>query len=59
MNNYKRLTKCDFCKYKTASGCNAKPDSIYCKEATNEFYVYLNKNKQQTTKSLRPWERKK
>ena len=58
MNNYKRLTKCDFCKYKTASGCNAKPDSSYCREAANEFYAYLNKNKQ-PTKSLRLWERKK
>jgi hypothetical protein len=37
----------------------AKPDSHYCKDALNEFYAYLNKNKQQPTKSLRPWERKK
>ena len=46
-NTYKKLTKCDFCKYKSKSGCNAKPDSYYCKEATNEFYAYLAKLKQQ------------
>lgn len=47
MNTYKKYTKCDFCKYKTPSGCNAVPDSYYCKEAQNEFYVYLTELKKQ------------
>lgn len=58
MNTYKKLTKCDFCKYKSPSGCNAKPDSYYCKDALNEFYAYLNKNKQTNTQKPRgkyPW----
>jgi len=41
----KRYTKCDFCRYKTASGCTAKPDSFYCRDATNEFYQWLNNQK--------------
>ncbi len=49
MNNYKRLTKCDFCKYKSASGCNARPDSYYCKEASAEFYAHLAKIKAQNS----------
>ena len=59
MNVKRQYTKCDFCKYRSANTCMAKTDSHYCKEALNEFYAYLNKNKQQPTKSLRPWERKK
>ena len=59
MNTKQQYTKCDFCKYKSGRTCMAKPDSHYCKDALNEFYAYLNKNKQQPTKSLRPWERKK
>ena len=38
---YKKLVKCDFCKYKSPSGCMTKPDSWYCKDATNELYQYL------------------
>ena len=34
-------TKCDFCSYHTASGCMAKPNSYYCREATQEFYAWL------------------
>lgn len=59
MNTKQQYTKCDFCKYKSGRTCMVKPDSYYCKDALNEFYAYLNKNKQQPTKSLRPWERKK
>lgn len=59
MNVKRQYTKCDFCKYRSANTCMAKPDSHYCKDALNEFYAYLHKNKQQPTKSLRPWERKK
>jgi hypothetical protein len=36
------------------------PNSAYCKEANNEFYVYLqNKKQQPIQKSLRPWDRKR
>ena len=55
----KKLTKCDFCKYRAGSRCTVTPNSFYCREASDEFYAYLNKNKQQPTKSLRPWERKR
>ena len=35
----KQYTKCDFCAFRTQSGCSARPDSHYCKDATNEFYA--------------------
>ena len=41
----KQRTKCDFCVYHTASGCNAKPDSYYCQPALNEFYAWLREQK--------------
>jgi hypothetical protein len=58
MNNYK--TKCDFCRYKTASGCMATPNSAYCREAADEYYQYLkSKNTvQKPQKSLRSWDKK-
>jgi hypothetical protein len=35
------------------------PNSKYCKEALDEYYQYLNKNKPQTpTRSFRPWDKK-
>lgn len=55
----KRLVKCDFCKYRVGNTCTVKPDSFYCRDAANEFYAHINKNKPQVTKSLRPWERKR
>ena len=58
MNTKQQYTKCDFCKYRAGGKCTVVPNSFYCKEASDEFYAYLNKNKQ-PTKSLRPWERKK
>jgi len=39
-------TKCDFCQYFSGSSCMAKPNSHYCQEALDEFYAYINKNKQ-------------
>ena len=53
----KILTKCDFCQYHTNSGCMAKPNSVYCKKATDEYYLYVRGVKQPPRKSLRPWER--
>ena len=57
MNIKQQYTKCDFCKYRAGGKCTVVPNSFYCKEASDEFYTYL--NKKQPTKSLRPWERKK
>lgn len=37
----KRKTKCDFCKYWTGRSCMATPNSIYCRDAQNEFYAWL------------------
>jgi hypothetical protein len=58
MNKLK--TKCDFCRYKTVSGCMVTPNSYYCKEANDEFYRYLQnkKNPQPAQKSLRSWDKK-
>lgn len=49
----KTVSKCDFCRYKTASGCTVTPNSYYCKDATNEFYAWLNSKKQTTQKRSR------
>jgi len=58
MNNPK--SKCDFCRYKTSSGCMVSPNSYYCKEANDEFYRYLQSKKtaQPAQKSLRSWDKK-
>jgi len=45
---YKKLTPCDFCAYKTKSGCTVTPNSHYCTQAKNEFYAYLAKQKKGT-----------
>lgn len=37
----KKLTKCDFCKYKARSSCSVKADSSYCQGTNNEFFAYL------------------
>ena len=42
---YKQYTKCDFCRYYVGKTCTARPNSWYCKEATNEFYQYLSELK--------------
>lgn len=57
MNNTK-LTKCDFCGYKTISGCMVTPNSYYCKKAIDEYYQHVRNNNQTIVKSLRPWEKK-
>lgn len=49
----KKLTKCDFCKYKTGSGCSVKADSSYCREANNEFFAYLAELKKKESKKSR------
>lgn len=51
----KQLTKCDFCKHKTASGCAATPNSYYCREAQNEFYAHLAAKKQQSISKGKKW----
>lgn len=59
MNNTNKLNKCDFCSYKTATGCMVTPNSYYCKKANEEYYRYIRSNQQQKpVKSLRSWERK-
>ncbi len=57
----KSKSKCDFCRYKTSSGCMVTPNSYYCKEANDEFYRYLQNKKapQQPQKSLRAWDKNK
>lgn len=37
----KQYTKCDFCQYRTRSGCTVTPNAYNCREANNEFYAYL------------------
>ena len=56
----KTLNKCNFCRYKTSSGCMVTPNSYYCKEANDEFYRYLQnkKNPQPAQKSLRSWDKR-
>lgn len=57
MNNTQYKTKCSFCKYATSSGCMVTPSKYYCKEATDEYFQYIQKAKQNTIvqKSLRSW----
>ena len=56
-------TKCDFCKYKSSGGCMVTANSLYCKEANNEYYQYLKSKStvstQPVVKSLRPWYKNK
>ena len=56
----KQLSKCNFCRYSTGSGCMVTPNSYYCKEANDEFYRYLQNKKgtQPVQKSLRPWDKR-
>ncbi len=58
MTNNKKLTKCDFCRFWTGSGCRVTPNSRYCKEASDEYFNYIRGNKAPVQKSLRPWERR-
>lgn len=54
-----KLSKCDFCSYKTGSGCMVTPNSYYCKKATDEYYQYIKSGQQsKSAKSLRPWDRR-
>ena len=59
MNNQIK-NKCSFCRYFSGSSCMAKPNSVYCREATEEYYQYIkNKNaKQPAQKSLRSWDKR-
>lgn len=55
----KSKSKCDFCTYKTATGCMVTPNSHYCKKALDEYYQYIRGGQQQKpVKSLRSWDRK-
>ena len=57
MNN--KLTKCSFCSYATKTGCMVTPNSHYCKKAADEYYQYIQNNKQnKPAKSLRPWDKR-
>lgn len=58
MQQTKKLGYCDFCMYKTNSGCSAKPNSAYCTEAKNEYWQYINNKTQPKIKSFRKWDRK-
>jgi hypothetical protein len=55
-----RLIKCDFCTYRSNSGCMVTPNSYYCKNAVDEYYQYIRTNGsyQKPVKSLRSWDRK-
>ena len=58
----KSKTKCDFCRYRTTTGCMVTQNSSYCKEATTEYYNFLANSKaakQPQAKSLRAWDRHK
>ena len=55
----KRLSKCDFCNYKTGSGCMVTPNSYYCKKAADEYYQYIRGRQQsKPAKSLRSWDKR-
>jgi hypothetical protein len=58
--NSQRKTKCNFCRYATHGGCMVTPNSVYCREANDEFYQYLQSKKisQPVQKSLRSWDKK-
>lgn len=53
----KKLTKCDFCRYWTGSGCRAIPDSRYCKEAREEYFQHRQGISVPKQKSLRSWDK--
>lgn len=58
MNN-KKLNKCDFCNYKTSSGCMVTPNSYYCKKAMDEYYQYIRGvTPVKPAKSLRSWDKR-
>ena len=60
MMNRQFKTKCDFCQYRSNSGCMVTPNSFYCKNASDEYYQYVRSNggNQKPVKSLRSWDRK-
>lgn len=58
-NNNVKFSKCNFCVYWSGRSCMVTPSSYYCKDATNEYYAYIqNKRVQQPQKSLRSWDKK-
>ncbi len=42
----KKKIKCDFCMYKTASGCSTTPNSYACKNAEIELFRYISSQRQ-------------
>lgn len=48
--NYVRKTPCDFCVYKTKSGCMAKENSPYCRDAKSEFFRWIEEQKRKRGK---------
>jgi hypothetical protein len=55
----KQLTKCNFCSYKTATGCTVTPNSHYCKKAAEEYYQHIRSGQPvKQAKSLRPWDKR-
>lgn len=47
----KKLSYCDFCRHKTASGCGSIPNYYNCKEAKDEFYKWLSMKKKKINKT--------
>ncbi len=56
----KTKSKCDFCHYWSGRSCMVTPNSAYCREATDEYYRYIQNKKtsQPAVKSLRSWDKK-
>ena len=56
----KAKTKCDFCRYWSGRSCMVTPNSAYCREATDEYYQYIQSKKtsQPAVKSLGSWDKK-
>lgn len=50
-----RLTKCDFCRYRTNTGCMVTPNSVYCKEAIEEYRQHIANKQHKPIKSIRKW----
>ena len=57
---HSKKVKCDFCRFWSGRSCMTIPNSHYCRDATNEYYQYIQHNKsiQPTQKSLRAWDKK-
>ena len=50
MSTKQQYAKCDFCKYRAEGKCTVVSNYFYCKEASDEFFAYISKKKQQSQK---------